>query len=74
MLRKLNKLDYTTVFSLQVIILLNYLSNVCKTVVTDMLAQWCEINHVFHKDQIGFRKQRSVINSVVIVFNSGKEA
>lgn len=29
-----------------------------------MLAEWCKINYIHHEGQIGFRKQRSTIDTV----------
>lgn len=61
MLPKPNMLDYTTVKSYHVISRLNCLGSVCKKVVDDMLSEWCEVNHILHKCQMDFWKNRSTI-------------
>lgn len=52
MLPKLNKLVYLTVKSYGVIRLLNCLGMACEKVGANMLAEWCEINHLLYESQM----------------------
>lgn len=56
MLRRLNRLDYTRVKSYRIICFLNFLRKVCEKVVADVLAEWCEINHVLYECQMRSRR------------------
>lgn len=48
MLNKPNKLDHTNLKAYWVISLLNHLGKICERGVTDMLTEWCEVNHVLY--------------------------
>lgn len=45
---KPNKLHFMSVKAYHMISLLNCLGKVCQKVVADMLAEWCEVNYIFH--------------------------
>lgn len=62
MLWKPNKLDYTNLKTYPVISLLNLLGKLSEKVVANRLAEWCKVNHIFHRSQIGSRRQRSTID------------
>lgn len=40
----------------------------------DLLAEWCEINHVLHKDKIDTRRKQSMIDTVARVIRSVRES
>lgn len=71
---RLNKLGYMNVKEYWVISLLNFLGQVCKKVVTDMLTEWCKVNHVIHGGQIGSRRQRRAIDVVARVGSTVQKA
>lgn len=35
--------------------------------VADILSEWCEVNHILHNGQMGFRRQSSAIDTVAHV-------
>lgn len=74
MLRKLNKLNYTTVKSYCVIGLLNFLGKVCEKEIADMLSEWCKVNHILHKGQMSSRHKRSAIDAIFRVVSRVQEA
>lgn len=74
MLRKPNKLDYTTVKCYEAISLLNYLKKVYEKVVADMLNDWCKINHVLNVSQMKSKRQRSTIYAAAMVISLMQEA
>lgn len=39
-----------------------------------MLAKWCQINHVFHAGEKGSRRQRSTIDTVIVLIDRMQEA
>lgn len=73
-LRKPNKLDYTMVKLYYIISLLNCLRKMCEKVVADILSEWCEINYVLYEGQMGFRRQRSTIDTMARVISRMQEA
>lgn len=63
-----------TIKSYQVLSLLNCLEKVCWNVVADMLSEWCKVNHVLYKGQMGSRRQRSNIGPIARVISLEQEA
>lgn len=59
-----NKIDNTVVKSYLVISLLNCLGMVCRKVVAEMLADWCEVDNILNKGPMGSRRQRCIIDAV----------
>lgn len=54
--------------------LLNCLGKVCKKVVTEMLAEWYEVNQVPHSVQMGYRSPKSTIDTMARVVSRVQEA
>lgn len=64
MLRKPNKVDYTTFKSYHVISFLNFLGKVCERVVADILSEWCEVSYILHEGKMDSRRQRNTIDAI----------
>lgn len=62
-----NKVDYIVVQSFRVISHLNCLGKVYEILVAEMLADWCQVNHILHKGQMSSRIQRRAIDTVAPV-------
>lgn len=73
MLCKLNKVDYI-VKSYRIIRLHNCWRKVYERVVAERLADWYEVHHILYEDEIGSRRQRKTIDTVVQVMEHIQEA
>ena len=62
---KSNKTDYKTPKSYRLIVLLNCLEKVIEKIFIVRLLYYAEIKNLLYKEQIGGRKQRSIINTVL---------
>lgn len=68
-MEKPNKRDRTLVKSYRVISLLNCLGKVVKKLVAEKLSQFCEAKEKLHREQMGERKNRSVIDAAALIIH-----
>lgn len=54
--------------------LFNCLGKLCEKVVAEMFFEWCEVNHLLHDGQMGFKRRRTAIYAVARLVGRVQEA